>query len=124
MKRRQLIVIALAGLVALPAAAQDRHWLVGTWKGEIGNNYKGRDGTERTMTIAAVPPGGEIQGSWNAQGKPRIGNAEFKLAGDTLTVQTSADAQVELKRAGDSKLRGQVRFLKTGKTHPIDMVRE
>jgi hypothetical protein len=105
MNRRQLIVIALAGLVALPAVAQDKHWLVGTWKGEIGNNYKGRDGTERTMTIAAVPAGGDIQGSWNAQGKPRIGNAEFKLA-------------------GDGKLRGQIRFLKTGKTHPIDMVRE
>ena len=119
-----MIAVVLASLAALPAAAQEKHWLVGTWKGEIGNNYRGRDGTERTMTIAAVPTGGDIQGSWNAQGRPRIGNAEFKLAGDSLTVVTSAEAQVDLKRAGDGKLRGQIRFLKTGKTHPIEMVRE
>lgn len=124
MKRRTLIAFALASLAVAPAMAQNKHWLVGTWKGEIGGGGGGRDGSARTMIIAEAAQGGEVKGSWTATGKPRIGNADFKFAGDKLVVTTSADSQIEMTRVGDDKLRGQMRMMKTGKTYTVEFTRE
>lgn len=124
MQRRTLIAAAIASLVSVRALAQAKHWLVGTWKGEIGGSFNSRDGAARTMIIAEAAPGGEVKGSWSATGKPRIGNADFKLAGDRLSVTTTADSLIEMTRVADNRLRGQMRVMKSGKTYPIELVRE
>jgi hypothetical protein len=120
--RRGLMTGALAA-VPFAALAQDKHWLVGTWRGTLGNGFNGRGGNQRTMLIQAVAPSGEVTGGWGSLNAPRVGGARFTLAGDTLTVITGADSQVSLKRAGD-KLRGQFRVMANGKTFPIEMSRE
>lgn len=121
MTRRTIVLGGLITLAALPAAAQQNPW-VGTWKGELGGG-RGKKGSERTMVIESVAPDGTIKGAWGADA-PRIGNAEFALAGDKLTVKTGQDAQVELTRVGDRKLRGQFRTMTTGRTLPIEMERQ
>lgn len=66
-------VIALMLLVALaanaPAGAQQPHWLVGTWKGALGNlPSTNRFGPDRTLEVKTVAPNGSTaQGRWIAQ---------------------------------------------------------
>lgn len=42
----------------LPAAAQQPHWLVGTWENELKNAPAGPLGSTRTLKVATVAPDG------------------------------------------------------------------
>lgn len=127
MKRRSMVLsvaaIASLGLSASSdAAAQQADW-VGTWSGTIGGGWKGKSGPQRTMVIETVAADGSARGGWSANNRPRIGNAEFKLSGDRLSVQTD-DSQVQLTRVDARKLRGTLRYLETGKTYPVEFERQ
>lgn len=122
--RRTMIALALAGLLTLPAAAQAQQsdW-VGTWVGTIGGGWKGKSGPQRMMAIESVTADGSARGGWSSSQRPRIGNAEFKLSGDKLTVQTD-DSLVTVSRVDARKLRGTLRYIETGKTFPIEFDRQ
>ena len=121
---RRCVVVGIGTAMALPAMAQAPNPWVGTWKGQIGGSFPGKDGSERTMVIQSVSADGKVTGGWGATKAPKIGNADFSLAGDKLMVTTSADTQVELARAGDRKARGVFRAMKSGKTYPLEMERQ
>jgi hypothetical protein len=57
----------VAVAAAAPASAQ-QHWLVGTWKGALGNlSSTNRFGPDRTLEVKSVSPeGGKAQGTWIA----------------------------------------------------------
>ena len=124
MERRTMIALALAGLLPLPSAtrAQQSDW-VGTWVGTIGGGWKGKSGPQRTMAIESVAADGSARGGWSASGRPRVGNAEFKLSGERMTVQTD-DSLVTISRVDARKLRGTLRYIETGKTFPIEFDRQ
>lgn len=122
--RRALFATLGAAMLAARAAAQQQHWLIGTWKGDIGGGWNGKEGSGRTMVVAGVDPAGAVSGGWAALGKPRVGNADITLAGEKLTVRTGADSMIEMRRGADGKLTGMMRIMKSGKTYPIEMKRE
>jgi hypothetical protein len=124
MDRRTMVALVLAGLLALPPAAlaQGSDW-VGTWVGTIGGGWKGKSGPRRTMAIESIAADGSARGGWSANQRPRIGNAEFKLDGERLTVQTD-DSLVTISRVDARTLRGTLRYIETGKTFPIEFDRQ
>jgi hypothetical protein len=50
---------------ALPSSAQQPHWLVGTWEGEVRGLGNNPTGSKRTIIIRSVSPDGtSAQGTW------------------------------------------------------------
>jgi len=56
----------LLSLGFVGSAAAQQHWLVGTWKGALGNlTSTNRFGPDRTMEVKSVSPdGGKAQATW------------------------------------------------------------
>ena len=67
---RLVVVALLLGIGSiLPAAAQQPHWLVGTWQGELRGIGSNPTGSARTFTVRTVSPdGASAQGTWGTEG--------------------------------------------------------
>lgn len=102
---RSLIVVFLVSLAALaPAAAQQPHWLVGEWSGELTNvAASARYGNTRTLAVASVAPdGASAQGTWaSAASKVPV---SIVIAGDAVSFSSpgSSGATYRLTRAGNA----------------------
>ena len=79
------ILMGLASL--LPAAAQQPHWLVGTWEGELKNAPAGPLGSTRTLKIAAVSPDGTSADATYG-GQAGMTNVKLAIAGDAVSFTT------------------------------------
>lgn len=105
---RSLILMFFVSFAALAsAAAQQPHWLVGEWSGELSNvAANSRYGNTRTLTVASVAPdGASAQGTWaSAASKVPV---SIIIAGDAVTFTSpgSSGAIYKLTRAGN-KLTG------------------
>lgn len=102
---RSLVVAVFLSLACFaPATAQQPHWLVGEWSGELSNvAANARFGNTRTLAVASVAPGGaSAQGTWtSAASKVQV---SIVIAGDAVTFTSpgSGGATYKLTRAGDT----------------------
>lgn len=101
--RSLALILILALGAAAPAAAQ-QHWLVGTWKGALGNlPTTNRFGPDRTMEVKSVSPdGGKAQASWiGATGAQPI---SITISGNDVSFTTagSAGATYKMTHSGGS----------------------
>lgn len=81
-------VIALMFFVALaavaPAGAQQRHWLVGAWEGELRGIGQNPTGSKRIFTVRTVSPDGtSAQGTWGTEAGPAA--ISIAISGSTVT---------------------------------------
>jgi hypothetical protein len=79
------LVIGLGSI--LPAAAQQPHWLLGTWEGELKNAPQSPLGNVRTMKVVSVSADGtSAQGTYG--GQAGTVNITLAIAGDSVTFTT------------------------------------
>ena len=79
-------------LFSVEAAAQQQHWLIGTWTGNIEpeaifHQYDTKTSAARTMVITAVGADGNCVGTFSRPG--RLIPAQITVAGDEVTITTS-----------------------------------
>lgn len=102
----RLVLVSLALLLAfsVSAAAQQPHWLVGTWDGERKNvNTRNRSGTDRVLIVASVAADGmSAKGQW-ITANAKI-NVTLQIAGDTVSFTTPGTQgnSYKLTRKGDT----------------------
>lgn len=83
-----------------------QHWLVGVWEGSIGNNYVDPTfGTDRYLHVIAVREDGSVLGCWQVR-TGGCGSTVFRVDGDVVTLTTTAQSTVRLRRIGPDALRG------------------
>ena len=121
---RLLAVAALLAIaIAAPSQAQQKHWLVGSWKGALGGiSTNNQFGAERTLTVNAVAADGTATGIWeSANAKQAI---KITVSGDNITFVTpgSQGATYKLTHKGNS-LDGSWQGSGTGKSGPITLTK-
>lgn len=126
MRARTLLVAAVIGIVVLaPAAAQQRHWLIGTWVGELSNfPAMGRGGPGRTLQVNAVAPNGAMGKGVLIINDNKI-NVALKIAGDMVSFITPGSSGADHKlthRAG--VLEGTWVLRTQGKSGPMRLVKK
>ena len=63
--RAAALAFAVTLAAALPSLAQQPHWLIGTWEGEVRGLGQNPTGSKRTIIIRTVSPDGtSAQGTW------------------------------------------------------------
>jgi len=101
---RLVMVAILLGIGSmLPATAQQPHWLVGTWEGELKNAPAGPLGNVRTLKVPSVSADGtSAQASYG--GQAGMVNVTLAIAGDTVTFTTPGNqgGGYKLTRKGDT----------------------
>jgi hypothetical protein len=94
---RMLAVLLLVAIAAAAPASAQQHWLVGTWKGALGNLAStNRFGPDRTMEVKSVSPdGGKAQGTWiAATGSQPI---SITVSGNDITFSTAGTSGASYK---------------------------
>ncbi len=95
-----------AGVITMTTVSIDlsqprpKHWLVGLWKGSIAG-YTPPEGPARTLNVAGVADGGIATAAWGLQTARNFGSTNVTVNGDNVTVTTSANSRVELRRDGN-----------------------
>ena len=80
--------LALALMVAMPGAAQQKHWLLGVWDGEMsGLSTRARGGSQRTLRVNAVAPNGSAGKGTYGDGS-NTQNVVFSISGDSVSFST------------------------------------
>lgn len=71
----------------MPAAAQQPHWLVGTWEGELKNAPAGPLGSTRILNVASVSADStSAQATYG--GQAGMTNVTLAIAGNSVTFTT------------------------------------
>ncbi|MGE0659572.1 MAG: hypothetical protein AB7F36_11360 [Reyranellaceae bacterium] len=101
---RSLVVAVFLSLACFaPATAQQPHWLLGEWSGELANvSANARFGNTRTLAVTSVAPdGASAQGTW-ASAASKVPVAII-VAGDTVSFTSpgSGGAAYKLVRKGN-----------------------
>lgn len=117
--------VAMARMPPLPPdaaarAAASQHWLVGVWKGTIAG-YAPPEGPQRVFTVDAVAPDGTAVAGWALESASNYQNTKATVRDDRVTVITSANSRVELRRDGD-RLVGTF-TLANGRTYNVVLTR-
>ncbi len=106
---RLIGILALFAVAVVPASAQQqKHWLIGTWKGELGNvATTTRYGSERTLIVNKVAAdGSSAKANWAGQGKGEGegGTVTLTISGDQVSFMTSGSQgnSYKLTHKGDS----------------------
>lgn len=92
-----LLVLVSSSLIA---SAQEKHWLLGTWKGEIAD-FKGAGGPVRTMNVLEVGADGTAQVAWGTVSATKVGDVKVVVIGDVVTIMPTPKTRADLKRVGD-----------------------
>jgi hypothetical protein len=92
--RRLALKIIIAGVLSssVEAAAQQQHWLIGTWTGSIEpeaiyHQYDTKTPAARTIVVTAVGADGNCIGTFSNPLRPII--AQITVEGDEVTIITS-----------------------------------
>lgn len=115
--RFAIAVLVLLGYSAA-VEAQDRHWLVGTWQGEVPRLANSTAGPKRIMNVISVASSGQAQGKWGVN--TASADSQITVNGDVVNV-VNPGSSIEMKRSGD-RLEGMFKF-SNGTAHPIYLVR-
>ena len=110
----------LASLAGADGVARAADWLIGSWSGTIGE-WRGKNSAERFMNVTSVAADGAATGTWSTAPEGRA-KAKVSVQGDHVTVITSANSHVALKREND-RLVGTFRLEKGTTTHSIELFR-
>ena len=88
---RAAFLAILMGLGSfLPAAAQQPHWLVGTWEGELKNAPAGPLGATRILNVSSVSAdGASAQATYG--GQAGMTNVTLAIAGDSVSFTTGGN---------------------------------
>jgi hypothetical protein len=100
-------LIAIAALLvfasALPSHSQQKHWLIGSWKGALGGlSSSNKYGSDRILTVKSVTPDGTAAGVWEGQaGKVAV---KLTVSGENVTFSTpgSQGATYQLTHKGNT----------------------
>jgi hypothetical protein len=82
------IILSLGSF--LPAAAQQPHWLVGTWEGELKNAPAGPLGSTRTLKVASVSADGTSADATYG-GQAGMTSVKLAIAGDSVSFTTGGN---------------------------------
>lgn len=98
---------ALLGLVILasglrPAAAQQPHWLIGTWEGEVRGLGNNPTGSKRTIVVNRVAADGRsAQATWNTESTS--GPITILIDGDAISFKPGGGGNdYRLVRSGNT----------------------
>ncbi len=94
---RFLTLFLVLALGVSGSATAQQHWLVGTWKGALGNlPSTNRFGPDRTMQVKSVSPdGGKAQATWTgATGSQSI---SITISGNDISFTTSGSSGATYK---------------------------
>lgn len=113
---------ATSALARATATTGSGHWLIGVWQGEISDYQDRTNGPIRTLNIVSVAPDGTGTGAWTvADPGTNFTTTKSNVSGEDVTVITSANSRVELKRIGD-RLKGTF-TPRNGKSYPVELRR-
>lgn len=90
-------MVIIAGLLSsVEAVAQQQHWLIGTWTGniepeQIYHQYDTKTSAARTIVVTAVGPDGDCVGTFSRP--DRLIPAQITVAGDEVTIITRGALQ-------------------------------
>jgi hypothetical protein len=119
------IAVLFAIAIAVPSQGQQPHWLVGTWKGELGNVVvTSRMGSERTLVVKRVAPdGSSARATWTGLGEGLTVN--LTIAGDEVSFVTpgSLGNSYKLTHKGDM-LEGSWQRSGSGKGGPASLKKQ
>lgn len=88
---RLIAVTILLGLGSvLPAAAQQPHWLIGTWEGELKNAPASPLGNARILKVTSVSADG-TSGQGTYGGQAGTVNVTLAIAGDAVSFTTTGN---------------------------------
>lgn len=87
----------LLSLGFVSSAAAQQHWLVGTWKGALGNlPTTNRFGPDRTMEVKSVSPdGGKAQATWT--GATGTQSISITISGNDISFSTPGSSGATYK---------------------------
>jgi hypothetical protein len=127
MRRRDLLLAALVTVVAATAQGQEsRHWLIGTWIGEVKIPQE-KNGTGRRMVVLSVK-GADVRlryGLGDSEQPPIVHGTlkgeELRFVGPGTKL---GDNPVVVSRTGPDELAGTWQSRQTGKTYPITFRRQ
>ena len=85
-------------------AQKEKHWLIGTWTGEL-RDFKSNEGAGRTLKVTKVLADGTIEGQWGVTGS-KLQKATITLDGKAVKVMTSANSRVELTQQNEKEMQG------------------
>lgn len=127
MRRRDLLAAALASVVARTVQAQQsRHWLIGTWIGEVRIPQE-KNGTGRRMVVLSVK-GDDVRLRYGLRDTEQPPIVHGTLKGEELRFAGPGtrlgDNPIELRRIGPDELSGTWQSRQTGKTYPIGFRRQ
>jgi len=123
----RLIAVAMLLTIAsaVPSFSQQPHWLVGTWKGELGGlSTSAKYGSDRTLTISAVAAdGASANAVWEGPGAKQT--VKLTIAGDNVnfSTPTSQGSDYKLVHKGN-KLEGVWQGTGTGKSGPVSLTKQ
>lgn len=94
---RITLITLLLSLGLVGSAAAQQHWLVGTWKGALGNlPSTNRFGPDRTMEVKSVSPdGGKAQATWIAATGPQP--ISITISGNEISFTTAGSSGASYK---------------------------
>lgn len=87
----------LLSLGFVGSATAQQHWLIGTWKGALGNlPTTNRFGSDRTMEVKSVSPdGSKAQASWT--GATGTQSISITISGNDISFSTPGSAGANYK---------------------------
>lgn len=122
---RLLAVAALlAFAVAAPSQGQQKHWLVGTWKGALGGlSTTNQYGADRILTVNSVAADGTASGVW--EGSSTKQGVKLTVAGDNVTFTTpgAQGATYKMTHKGNA-LEGSWQGSGSGRSGPITLSKQ
>ncbi len=101
-RRAALLGILATATAALPVGAQQPHWLVGTWEGEVRGLGNNPTGSKRTIVVNRVAADGRsAQAIWNTEST--TGPITILIDGNELAFKPGGGGNdYRLVRSGDS----------------------
>jgi len=96
------------------------HWLIGHWEGTI-ENYRSKEGPDRTLRVHAVSPDGKAVGRSSVTGMNSVA-IDVVVEGVQIKFLLPSKNLVELKREGDDRLVGNY-TLPDGRAFPLTLKR-
>jgi hypothetical protein len=83
------LALVMTWAAALPGNAQQPHWLVGTWEGEVRGLPNNPTGTRRNIIVKNVAPdGANAQATWNTESTS--GPITILINGETIAFKAGS----------------------------------